>query len=611
MKTLGTFLCLAVFLSASSTFGQSKHTPSIEEILNLKYVDSPQISPDGRFIAYELQETNWKDNQFIRQLWLVNVATGRSFQLTHGKQSADEASWSPDGTWLSFVTERNPDAVEPIPVTNGEVGGKPAARQIWLISPEGGEAWQLTKSETDVGRFRWSKDSRYIAFTANTPETKSTKDRKEKYDDYEVFEKDYRQNQLWSVDVTEAERNHLPRGASKLITDLSINVSDFAWSPDSAEIAFTATANPLLAFMGNQAIYLLEVSNNNAVKKIVTLPGPYFSPMFSPDGKQLAFLTWLGQPDFFYANCHIAVVEIAKVLDKSAATLLDVRDLTPKFDEVPSPVEWGPDAIYFTAYQKTMVDLFRINPRTGDIRQIASAEPLVIEGVSFTRDFETMAYVSEDASHMTELYISDVESFSPKKLTDMTAQVKDWTLGSSEVISWKSQDGTEIEGVLYKPADYDRNRKYPLFVDIHGGPADTSRSTLSPAEYAYPVQLFLAKGALVLKPNYRGSAGYGAAFRSLNVRNLGVGEMWDVMSGVDYLIAQGGVDPNLLCAMGSSWGVSTCRNRCERSCNLISIGSTTTSGKNPYQAIRPSLGPAKQKPGSKYHPCAEASAFCV
>jgi dipeptidyl aminopeptidase/acylaminoacyl peptidase len=212
---------------------------------------------------------------------------------------------------------------------------------------------------------------------------------------------------------------------------------------------------------------------------------------------------------------------------------------------------------------------------------------------------------------MTELYISDVESFSPKKLTDMTAQVKDWTLGSSEVISWKSQDGTEIEGVLYKPADYDRNRKYPLFVDIHGGPADTSRSTLSPAEYAYPVQLFLAKGALVLKPNYRGSAGYGAAFRSLNVRNLGVGEMWDVMSGVDYLIAQGGVDPNLLCAMGSSWGVSTCRNRCERSCNLISIGSTTTSGKNPYQAIRPSLGPAKQKPGSKYHPCAEASAFCV
>lgn len=178
----------------------------------------------------------------------------------------------------------------------------------------------------------------------------------------------------------------------------------------------------------------------------------------------------------------------------------------------------------------------------------------MIEGVSFTRDFKTMAFITEDASHMTELYVSGVASFSPKKLTDVTAQVKECNLGSSEVISWKSQDGAEIEGVLYKPADYDRNRKYPLFVDIHGGPADTSKPTLSPAEYAYPVQLFLAKGALVLKPNYRGSAGYGAAFRRMNVRNLGGGEMWELMSGVDYLIAQGMVDPNRLGAMGSSWG---------------------------------------------------------
>jgi WD40-like Beta Propeller Repeat len=111
----------------------------------------------------------------------------------------------------------------------------------------------------------------------------------------------------------------------------------------------------------------------------VTLPGPYFLPMFSPDGKELAFLTWLGQPDFIYANCHIAIVELAKVLDKAAAIPSDVRDLTAKFDEDPSPVGWGPDGIYFTAYQKTNVDLFRTNPQTGDIRQITSPESLVIE----------------------------------------------------------------------------------------------------------------------------------------------------------------------------------------------------------------------------------------
>jgi dipeptidyl aminopeptidase/acylaminoacyl peptidase len=155
---------------------------------------------------------------------------------------------------------------------------------------------------------------------------------------------------------------------------------------------------------------------------------------------------------------------------------------------------------------------------------------------------------------MPELYISSVVPFSPRKLTDMTSQAKDWNLGRSEVITWKSYDGTEIEGILYKPADFDRNRKYPLFVEMHGGPADISRPTLSPEEYAYPVQQFLAKGALVLKPNYRGSAGYGAAFRMLDPRNIGTGEMSDVMSGVDHLIVQGIVDHNRLGAMGSSWG---------------------------------------------------------
>ena len=136
----------------------------------------------------------------------------------------------------------------------------------------------------------------------------------------------------------------------------------------------------------------------------------------------------------------------------------------------------------------------------------------------------------------------------------MTAQVKDWTLGTAEVIRWKSQDGAEIEGVLRKPADYDPTRRYPLLVMIHGGPTGTSEPTLSATEYAYPVQEFLSKGAMVLEPNYRGSAGYGAAFRALNVRNLGVGDMWDVMSGVDYLIAKGLADPNRLGAMGWSEG---------------------------------------------------------
>ncbi len=550
--------------------GQAKHTPTLEESLSLKSIGAPKISPDGRFVAYEVREANWKDNEFVHQLWLVNVATGKSFQLTRGKKSAGGADWSPDGKWLAFVTEREPAAIEPVPSAGkaeekkdekkdekkeGEKeSAKPAGTQIWLISPEGGEAWQLTKSEADVNEFHWSKDSKLIAFTANAPESKSSKDRKEKYSEYEVIEKDYRQNQLWSVDVTEAVKNYLPLEAKRLITDLSINVTDFAWSPDSTQIAFSATANPFLAFRGDQDIYLLNLSKNNSVKKIVALAGPDSNPTFSPDGKELAFQTSLAQPYYYYANSHIAVVELATILDKTATTPSDVRDLTGKFDEDPYPLEWGPDGVFFAGLQKMSVHLFRVDPKSGEIHRITSPDSLMMEEGSFTPDCKTVAFVTQDPTHMAELFVSSVSPFAPKKLTDMTAQVKDWSLGTVEVISWKSQDGTVIEGVLHKPADYDPARKYPLLVKIHGGPTGTSRPILSPGEYAYPVQIFLAKGALVLEPNYRGSAGYGAAFRALNVRNLGVGDMWDVMSGVDYLIAKGMVDSSRMGAMGWSEG---------------------------------------------------------
>ncbi len=547
--------------------GQAKHTPTIEETLSLKSIGDAKISPNGQFVAYQMQQANWKDNEFVSQIWLVNVATGKSVQLTQGKKSAGGADWSPDGRWLAFTTEREPAAIEPLPPEEKkdekkdgkkedkkEAEGKPAGTQIWLISPLGGEAWQLTKSESDIGEYHWSKDSKYIAFTANAPESKASKDRKEKYSDYDVFEKDYRQNQLWSVDVSEAEKGYLPQAAKRLVTDLSLNVTSLAWSPDSKQIAFSASNNPFFSFAGNQDIYLLDLSKDDSFKKIISLAGPDSSPIFSPDGKSLAFQTALAQPYFYYANGHIAVVDIATVWNKPASTPSEVRDMTAKFDEDPYAIDWGPDGIYFAAEQKTNSHLFRINPQTGEIQRISTPEALLIEDASFTPDGKTVAFVTEDPTHMRELFVSPAANFAAKKLTDMSAQVKDWNLGRSELVSWKSTDGADIEGVLYKPADYDPARKYPLLVVIHGGPTGTSQPRLAPANYAYPLQQFLAKGALVLEPNYRGSAGYGAAFRALNVRNLGVGDMWDVMSGVDSLIAKGIVDADRLGSMGWSEG---------------------------------------------------------
>jgi dipeptidyl aminopeptidase/acylaminoacyl peptidase len=155
---------------------------------------------------------------------------------------------------------------------------------------------------------------------------------------------------------------------------------------------------------------------------------------------------------------------------------------------------------------------------------------MIIDEASMTPDGGYVAFTADDATHLTELYVSSAATFAPKKLTDLTAQVRGWKLGSVEAVSWKSKDGTLIEGVLHKPADYDPKRKYPLLVKIHGGPTGVSQPRFLPSDYACPVQALLAEGALVLEPNYRGSAGYGAAFRALNVHNLGVGDMWNVMS---------------------------------------------------------------------------------
>jgi dipeptidyl aminopeptidase/acylaminoacyl peptidase len=542
---------------------------ALAESLSRTSIRAPAISPDAHSVVYLQRETNWRENEFVWQLWRINAAGGEAVQLTRGKKSAGPAQWSPDGRWLAFLTEREAYGVEPYAAVQKDAAAKradkgeaadaakPAAKQIWLISPDGGEAWSLTKSETNVEDFHWAKDGRSILFTAAEHPSKASKARKERYSAYEVIEKDYEQNQLWWVDAEAALKVTAPQSAKQLTFDPALNINSFAISPDSARVAFSAAHNPLLAFTKDEDIYLMDLPSSSGaatVTKIVALPGPDRSPMFSPDGKQLAFITSLGQPNFFYANTHIARVDLATVLARPATTSADVRDLTKNFDEDPQAPDWAANGLYFGAAQRMTARLFHLDAATSQVQQLSTDDALIIDEASMTPDGGYMAFTADDSTHLTELYVSSAGAFAPKKLTDLTAQVRGWKLGSAEAVSWKSKDGTLIEGVLHKPADYDPKRKYPLLVKIHGGPTGVSQPRFLPNDYAYPVQAFLAKGALVLEPNYRGSAGYGAAFRALNVRNLGVGDMWDVMSGVDLLIAKGMVDPNRLAAMGWSQG---------------------------------------------------------
>jgi dipeptidyl aminopeptidase/acylaminoacyl peptidase len=174
---------------------------------------------------------------------------------------------------------------------------------------------------------------------------------------------------------------------------------------------------------------------------------------------------------------------------------------------------------------------------------------------SLTADGRRLAFTASSPTSLNEVFVTDLASFAPRALTTMTDQTKPFLLGTREVISWPSKDGAIIEGVLIKPANFDPARKYPLLCIIHGGPTGIDRPVLlQPDTRYYPSDIWTGRGALILKVNYRGSAGYGEKFRKLNVRNLGVGDAWDVISGVDYLIGKGWVDPKKVASMGWSQG---------------------------------------------------------
>jgi dipeptidyl aminopeptidase/acylaminoacyl peptidase len=494
-------------------------TPTIDELIALKRAGSPAISPDGRFVAYTVRETNWDDNTYHTEIWLADAASGATRLLTnHPKRSSTSPAWSPDGSTIAFATDRDDK------------------RQIYLIDPRGGEARKVTSVEEGVGSFAWSPDGKSFAFTSTDPKSDADKDREKTYGEFDVFGEGYRMTHLWVYDVAAQKARRLTSGA--------FTVGQFAWSPDGREIAYDHRINAANTSGDTADIAIVTVADGT-VRDLVTQPGADGGPVWSPDGKTIAFGSAMSKP-YSFLNNAIAIVPAAGG---------KIEYLTTAFDENPSIVDWTKGGLFFSASQKTNAYLFSIDPATKSIRRYSPSDAFIGSGFSLTPDGRTVAFTAADAATIPEVYLAPVaQALKPKKLTDMSAQAAKWTKGAIETVSWKSQDGTVIEGVLHKPSGFAAGHKYPLLVVIHGGPTGTSRPTAYSSTSIYPIDIWTARGALVLEPNYRGSAGYGEAFRSLNVRNLGVGDAWDVLSGIDYLIKEGLADPDRVGAMGWSQG---------------------------------------------------------
>ncbi|MDM4767266.1 S9 family peptidase [Pelomonas sp. SE-A7] len=503
-----------------------RHVPTIDELLQLKSLSGgTQISPDGRYVAYAISQADFKQDAFVTSIWLADTRDGTSRQLTQGTKSAHGPQWSPDGRYLAFLSNRAEDK-----------------EQLFAIRPDGGEAVQLSKSETSLRAFAWSPDGKAIAYTANEAPSQASKDRKAHFADYEVVRKETQPAQLWTLETAEAL--NAPQAGKQRTHNPRLSIEGFSWSPDGRQIAFSGAASPEPRHLATSDIYRLVLADNS-VEPVVRQPGPDQNPQWSPDGQQIVFVSAMGQTDFFALNLRLAVVP--------AEGGMAPRSISNAFDENPSLIAWKADGVYFNALQRTASHLFRADPANGRIARVTAPDSLMASSFSLTPDGKRIAFAAPSPTSLSEVFVSDAASFAPKAVTQLTEQTRDFLMASRELVRWKSQDGTEIEGVLIKPADFDAGKKYPLLTIIHGGPTGIDRPTLLDTRY-YPADLFAARGALLLKVNYRGSAGYGEKFRRLNERNLGVGDAWDVVSGVDHLVAQGLVDKHRVASMGWSQG---------------------------------------------------------
>ncbi|MBI3983605.1 MAG: S9 family peptidase [Gemmatimonadetes bacterium] len=540
-------ILLALACCAARAFSQQPVVPgpSFRDIISLKGAGSPAISPDGRAIAYTVGSTEWDENRYDTEIWLARVGE-QPVQLTRtAKGNSTNPAWSPDGAWLGFLADR---------------GDK---QQVFLIRSAGGEALALTAVKDGVSAFAWAPDGKRIAFAADEPELPAEKERRERYGEWAVEDQEYRQRHLWLVSVPADPA--VPDSQPLRLTDGDdFGVFAFAWSPDGSRIAFERRPDPLINSSARSDIMVLDVATR-AVRPLVSGPGSDGNPVWSPDGHWIVYASAGGDTTSnYYKNGQLLKVPEGGGTPVRLATNLD---------ENPGQPRWTPGGLFITAWQKTRRHLFRVDAETGRATPFAP-QPDNILSVDFTPDGRTMALLAQTPATLAEVYRTPVESYAPERVTAMSDQIADWELGTSEVVSWKSRDGSVIEGVLHKPAAFDATRRYPLLVLIHGGPTGIDYPVPVYGS-VYPVHQWLAKGALVLRPNYRGSAGYGEAFRSLNVRNLGVGDAWDVLSGVDYLVGRGMVDTARMGAMGWSQGgyISAYLTTTTRRFKAISVGA--------------------------------------
>jgi dipeptidyl aminopeptidase/acylaminoacyl peptidase len=488
------------------------------DLMKIAGVSSPRISPNGARVVYTVSETKMeKDKEWknVSQIWVAAITGEKPRQYTRGEKSASAPEWSPDGTMIAFLSDREKD---------GE-------RQVWMMMADAGEAWAVTSHKGGVSGFRFSPDGKQLLLSATDQPSKDEEDRKKVKDDTMVIDRDIKMTHLWLWNIEKKEEKRLTEG--------DFTVSDPQWSPDGAYISYTIRPTPKADDGNLSDVWVMTIATGEK-KKLIGDPGSSDTARWSPDGKWMAYT---GNPD---ADAGVSTTYLYLIPTTGGTA----KQLSAKFDlSVGTPV-WSRDGktIFFSTNVLEAIEVYSADVATGAVKQLSRRGGLT--GVTeISRDGKTIVGTFSASKQPTELYTASPDFSSFKALTDQNSWLRDYALADTEIVKWKSKDGTDVEGLLTKPFGYEAGKKIPLLLNPHGGPTGASINNFNGT-----AQVLAANGFAVLQPNFRGSTGKGLAFAQANKNTWGKGDYEDCMTGVDAMIANGIADPDRLGAFGWSYG---------------------------------------------------------
>lgn len=494
---------------------------TLVDLVGLDRLVEPQLSPDGTMVVYQLNMTNWKANRRVPHIWVQPVGGGAARQLTSGDAPDVSPRWSLDSRTILFIR----------------------AGQLATVPAAGGEPTALTTHASSVSSPAWSPDGRFAYFLSTDPPSAEQARRNQLRDDVFALDEDYRQRHLWRVSIADGTETRLTEG--------DFSAGPYRLSRDGSRIVMGRTPTPLDDDSNHLELWMTEADGSGAVQ-LTRNAIEEIDPDLSADGRAVLFL----------ANANAALEPYYSggvfVVPASGGT---PQRLMPGFPYDVQRAAWAPGgrAIFFAANMGVHTELFRLDEgvtapvQLTDGRHTIPAQPAPSVW-SLVPSADRMVFQFDEPTRYGDVYtLSLAPGAKPELVTHVyDGLARDFRLPRQERIEWKGPDATTIEGMLFYPQDYVEGRRYPLMVQLHGGP------TLSDGFgfwgwMDYP-QVLAARGWMVLRPNYRGSTGYGDAFLRDMVGGYFTHAHLDVLAGVDALVARGLADPDALAVMGHSAG---------------------------------------------------------